>query len=318
VKVVSTASHKDVAFGCSALGGHGWTGADPTEIAAAVELAVGERIALFDTADVYGFGASEVRLANALGNARHRVTIITKVGLRWDERSRVVVRDGTPAYLRRAVEASLRRLRLEVIPVVLLHWPDPLVPVAESLGALSEMAHAGLIRGYGASNLVWSPNTPPIVVDWAQRHCSLLTRPDERAATGQLRTMAWGCLEQGLLTSNATQIRHMAADDWRRRLPLWSSSSQRAVRAVRAELEHSADAIGDGMTAAQCAIRWVLDAGLADIAVVGIRTCDQLREALAVRERTLSESLVQRLFEVSAPHLRDSSTAMTDHACTPT
>jgi aryl-alcohol dehydrogenase-like predicted oxidoreductase len=106
----------------------------------------------FDTADSYGPGVSEEIIAEALYPYPTGLVIATKGGLvrpspaRWDE-------DGRPEHLRRAVDGSLRRLRLERIDLYQLHAPDPRVPFAESVQALAELQRAGKIRHLGLSNV---------------------------------------------------------------------------------------------------------------------------------------------------------------------
>jgi aryl-alcohol dehydrogenase-like predicted oxidoreductase len=106
----------------------------------------------FDTADSYGPRVDEELIAEALHPYPKDLVIATKGGLvrprasRWDE-------DGRPEHLRRAVEGSLRRLKLERIDLYQLHAPDPKVPFAESVGALAEMRRAGKIRHVGVSNV---------------------------------------------------------------------------------------------------------------------------------------------------------------------
>ena len=113
----------------------------------AVELGV----TLIDTADVYGAGASEEVVAAALHPYPDGVVIATKGGIGAGFHDRV--RDGRPEYLRRACEASLRRLRLERIDLYQLHRHDPEVPIEESVGALEQLRLEGKIRLIGVSNV---------------------------------------------------------------------------------------------------------------------------------------------------------------------
>jgi pyridoxine 4-dehydrogenase len=113
----------------------------------AVELGV----TLIDTADVYGAGESEEIVAAALYPYREDVVIATKGGIGYGLGDRP--RDGRPEYLRRACDASLRRLRLEQIDLYQLHIPDPEVPIEESVGALEELRTEGKVRMIGLSNV---------------------------------------------------------------------------------------------------------------------------------------------------------------------
>jgi len=113
----------------------------------AVELGV----TLIDTADIYGAGASEEVVAEALHPYPEGLVIATKGGLGHGLQDRI--RDGRPEYLRRACDASLRRLKLERIDLYQLHRHDPEVPIEESVGALHELREEGKIRLIGLSNV---------------------------------------------------------------------------------------------------------------------------------------------------------------------
>src|SRR5258705_12107553 len=111
-------------------------------------------INLFDTAQAYGFGASERILGRALradlDGRRDEVVIATKGGLRMTESG--LVRDSSRAWLRQGVEDSLRALGVDYIDLYQVHWPDPTVTRAETAGALEELVQEGKIRHVGVSN----------------------------------------------------------------------------------------------------------------------------------------------------------------------
>ncbi len=270
-----------LAFGCCPLGGHGWGAVDVTEVQVALREAYSNGVTTFDTADVYGFGQSEIRLASGLGNHRKHVTIVTKVGLRWGDANGLVIRDGSPSYIRHAVLQSARRLRLDHIPIVLLHWPDPQVPIADSLGALADLQRDGVIGAYGASNL--TDNNGSLALDWSQLHVSLLTAPEMSAAWGQRGTLAWGTLEQGLLSGRHRNTEGLFPGDRRRRLDLWARDSIACVMPLLTLLHELG--VRSGFTAAQLAVLWVLHCTPVTTAVVGLKTAGQLRELLSICEK---------------------------------
>jgi pyridoxine 4-dehydrogenase len=141
-------------FGAMRITGQGIWGppADRDQAKAALRQAVGLGVNFIDTADSYGPHVSEELIAETLDPYADDLVIATKGGLtrpgpgQWDA-------DGRPEYLREVCEGSLRRLRLEQIPLYQLHRPDPRVPVAESIGALVELKNEGKIRHIGVSNV---------------------------------------------------------------------------------------------------------------------------------------------------------------------
>lgn len=133
-----------VGLGCNNFG----TRLDPAATETVVHAALERGITFFDTADSYGQGRSEQFLGRALAARRTDVFIATKFG------SSVEGQGGgaSPAYVRKAADASLRRLRTDYIDLYQLHWPDPDVPITETLGALDELVREGKAREIGCSN----------------------------------------------------------------------------------------------------------------------------------------------------------------------
>ncbi|HKC78131.1 MAG TPA: aldo/keto reductase [Gaiellaceae bacterium] len=123
---------------------------DYEQTLAVIDAALEAGVTLFDTADIYGQGMSEEYIGRALEGRRDRVLIATKFGKPMDERPEE--RRGNPDYIRWAVESSLRRLRTDVIDVYQMHEPDPVTPIAETLGALNDLVHEGKVRWIGSSN----------------------------------------------------------------------------------------------------------------------------------------------------------------------
>jgi aryl-alcohol dehydrogenase-like predicted oxidoreductase len=148
-----------------------------------VHAALDAGVTLFDTADVYGHGRSEELLGAALGGRRDEVVIATKFGMPMDDGSQ----GAHPTYVRRACDASLRRLRTDRIDLYQLHRPDPEVPIAETLGALGELVQAGKVRAIGHSNL------SPQEMDEAEATAATCAVPRFECAQDR-----WNLLERGL------------------------------------------------------------------------------------------------------------------------
>jgi aryl-alcohol dehydrogenase-like predicted oxidoreductase len=133
-----------VGLGCNNFGRR----LDFDATSAVVDAALEAGITFFDTADTYGDTKSEEYLGRALGRRRDDVVVATKFGSKVDEQRR----GARPEYVRQAVEDSLRRLGTDRIDLYQLHWPDPEVPIGETLGALDELVKAGKVREVGCSN----------------------------------------------------------------------------------------------------------------------------------------------------------------------
>ena len=134
-----------VGLGCNNFGGR--IDADATQ--AVVDAAIDAGVTLFDTADVYGGGgASEELLGRALGARREEVVVATKLGMPMGEGKA----GAAPAYVKAACEDSLRRLGTDRIDLYQLHAPDPSVPIADTLGAFTELVQEGKVLEIGCSN----------------------------------------------------------------------------------------------------------------------------------------------------------------------
>ncbi|MBK8447300.1 MAG: aldo/keto reductase [Micropruina sp.] len=154
-----------VGVGCNAFGAR----IDADRVQAVVDAAIDHGITLFDTADSYADGASEELLGRALGGRRDDVIVATKFGM-GDHDAEHFGAHGGRRYVRRAVEASLRRLGTDYIDLYQLHRPDPLTPIDETLQAMGELVTEGKVRYLGSSNLTaWQVAD----ADWVARTSGL-------------------------------------------------------------------------------------------------------------------------------------------------
>lgn len=210
--VVST-----VGLGCNNFGMR----IDQDATQAVVDVAIDEGITLFDTSDSYG--ESEVMLAKALGSRRDEVIIATKFGtdLRgangpdWGAR-------GGRRYLRKAVERSLQRLDTDWIDLYQIHYPDPATPIEETLGALSDLVHEGLVRYIGHSNFggwqiadaAWTAETGGLEhFISAQNHYNLIERQAEAEVVPACERFGLGLLPYFPLASGLLTGKYHRGDD---------------------------------------------------------------------------------------------------------
>jgi aryl-alcohol dehydrogenase-like predicted oxidoreductase len=133
-----------VGLGCNNFGGR--TGRKESD--AVIGAALDAGITLFDTADVYGNAQSEQILGAALGSRRHKIVLATKFGVAYADHAG----GASSAYIRTALEDSLRRLGTDYVDLYQLHRPDPNTPIAETLGTLADLVAEGKVREFGCSN----------------------------------------------------------------------------------------------------------------------------------------------------------------------
>jgi aryl-alcohol dehydrogenase-like predicted oxidoreductase len=271
-----------VALGTWAIGGWMWGGNSDLDVAiGTIRSAVERGITLIDTAPVYGFGRSEEIVGMALAQGRRdRAIIATKVGLEW--RNGKVWRNSSPARIRREIEASLRRLRTDYIDLYQVHWPDPLVPIQETAGALARLLAEGKIRAIGVSN--YSPAQMADFLEVAPIHSvqppyNLFERDAERdvlpyAAREHITVLCYGALCRGLLTGTITHATKFNGDDLRGKDPKFQEPRFTEYLAAVASLEQYArERYRKPVTA--LAVRWLLDQG-DTIALWGARRPAQL------------------------------------------
>jgi aryl-alcohol dehydrogenase-like predicted oxidoreductase len=162
----------EVGLGCNNFGGSFGGRLSLEETRNVVDAALDEGVTLLDTANTYGNkGGSETLLGEVLKGRREQVVLATKFGSDMGEGPNVA--RGSRWYIRRAVEASLKRLQTDYIDLYQLHRPDGITPVEETLGALSELVHEGKVLYIGSSNLAaWQV----VEADWTARSSSGLER----------------------------------------------------------------------------------------------------------------------------------------------
>lgn len=134
-----------VGLGCNNFGGR----LDQERTSAVVDAALDAGVTFFDTADIYGNTHSEELLGRALGRRRDGVVVATKFGVPYEDHEG----GAAPAYVRRAVQDSLRRLGTDRIDLYQVHFPDAKTPIADTLGALGDLVKEGLVREIGCSNV---------------------------------------------------------------------------------------------------------------------------------------------------------------------
>ncbi|MFH8984687.1 aldo/keto reductase [Streptomyces varsoviensis] len=256
----------------------------------AVHAALDAGVNLLDTADMYGPFTNELLLGRVLRQRRPDVFVSTKCGLLVGEQH--IVANGRPGYVKRACDASLRRLQTDAIDLYQLHRPDPEVPIEETWGAMAELVAAGKVRSLGlcavgarahrraggglydttirqlarlqqvfpvscvqAELSVWSPEALDALVPWCAAR-----------GVGVLAAMPLG---NGFLSGTLTPGQGFEPDDVRARHPRFTAEMMAANQPIVAGLRRVAER--HGATAAQVALAWVLAQGPHVVPVPGTK-----------------------------------------------
>ncbi|WP_328298469.1 aldo/keto reductase [Streptomyces sp. NBC_00435] len=276
-----------------------------------LDAALDAGVTLFDTADVYGRGANEEFLAPFVAAHREGITLATKFAIeRTDDPVYRGVRNDR-AYIRRAVEDSLRRLGTDVIDLYYMHRRDPAVPFAESVGTMAELVREGKVRHLGLSEVTGAElreahAVHPIAA--LQSEWSLFSRDVERTAVGAAAELGvafvpYSPLGRGFLTGAfADASVELTAGDYRQHQPRFSGDNAKANTALLAPVREIAAA--RGATPGKIALAWVQQRaavhGLTVVPIPGTRRPDRLAENTAATRITLTDPELALLEPIAA------------------
>lgn len=284
-----------VALGTWAIGGWMWGGTDEEESIRTIHAALDHGINVIDTAPVYGFGRSEEIVGEAVARygGRDRIIIATKATLEW--RDGRVHRNSTPGRIAVEIEDSLRRLKTDYIDLYQIHWPDPLVPIEETAGAMAELRKAGKILAIGVSN--YSPSQMEIFRRAAPLHScqppyNLFERQIEQDVLPYCKEhgialLTYGALCRGLLSGRMATDTQFTGDDLRKFDPKFKQPRfDQYLTAVSRLSSLARERYGKGVM--ELAVRWILDQGV-EIALWGARHPGQVAVVNGVMGWSLSE-----------------------------
>lgn len=281
----------EIGFGCMSLSG------DRAQNESLLRSAFDQGITFFDSADLYDHGENEKLVGQVFSGMRQQVVISTKVGNQWRADGSGWDWNPTKAYILQAVDESLNRLKTDYIDLYQLHGGTLDDPIDETIEAFELLKQQGKIREYGISSI-----RPNVIREWIRRsnlvsvmmQYSLLDRRPEESCFDllhqhQISVLARGSLAKGLLVNKpASSYLTYTADEVREAAKMVSAVSD-ATR-----------------TATAIAIRFALHQPVVTSAVVGIRTPEQLAEAIRSSEsRALSQSEWEQLASTLPPNFYD-------------
>ncbi|KAA2239519.1 aldo/keto reductase [Chitinophaga agrisoli] len=292
----------DVALSATGLGcmgmSHAYGVPDDQESIATLHKALDLGINFWDTADIYGAGKNEELISKVLVPNRDKVFIATKFGftnMALGGGNMSATLDVSPAYMKTAVEGSLRRLGIDEIDLYYAHRIDPNVPVEEMVGAMAELVKEGKVKYLGlseasAASIRKAHAVHPIAA--LQSEYSLLTRGVEAEILPTLRELGisfvpFSPLSRGLMTNDSIDMSQAPDNDFRRTSPRYSGDHLQNNLSLAQAFRQFAES--KGWTAAQLALAWVLNQGDDIIPIPGTKKQKYLVENAAAADIQLSQ-----------------------------
>ncbi|MCU1261854.1 MAG: aldo/keto reductase [Bryobacterales bacterium] len=295
-----------IGVGAWAIGGNGWAfgwGAqDDNESVQAIRAALDRGINWIDTAAIYGLGHSEEILARALEGLAAKPYVFTKCERVWNEK-REIGKSLKSDSIRREVEGSLRRLKLDVIDLYQIHWPEPDEDIEEGWTTMAKLKEEGKVRYIGVSNFnvdQMKRATKIAPITSLQPPYSMLSPEIEEsilpyAAKNNIGVIVYSPMKSGLLSGSMTKERvaAMPEDDFRQRTPQF----QEPKLSRNLELVELMREIGKrhGRTPGEVAIAWTLRRPEVTAAIVGMRSGEQVDGVIGAADFRLTGAELEEL-----------------------
>jgi methylglyoxal reductase len=307
-----------VGLGTWAIGGWMWGGTDERESIAAIQASIDAGVTLIDTAPAYGFGRSEEVVGKGIAGRRDEVILSTKCGLVWDtdKGNKFLEAEGHTVHrylgaesVRSELETSLRRLGTDHIDIYVTHWQDPTTPIAETMGALTDLKNEGKIRAIAASNVSTADVLEYVKhgqLDGIQELYNALDRKVEEelvplAQEHGISIMSYSSLALGLLSGSLGPDRAFEGDDLRVDNPRFTRENRAKVAEMLAELDPLCNELG--LTTAQLVIGWTLAQPGITYSLAGARSPQHAGENAKAGSRLLSADAVKAVDAVFDAHI---------------
>jgi len=303
-------------FGCWEIGG-GYGSIEETEFIKAINRALDLGINGFDTAEAYGFGASEKSLAKALGGRRKEAIITTKFGVGYPDAA-PSYRDSSRKRVTESIEKSLKALNTDYVDVYLIHWPDRAIPFEEPMRALDDLVKQGKVRAVGLSNFkldeiktcAKTRSIDVVQYCWNMFDRRMQTEIFPYCRENNIGVMAYGSLAYGMLTGTFNEEMAFDKSDWRSKrgqllnINLFQHlfDSDHFLKNLRAVEELKAMAKRYGKSLPQFALRWTTSNPIVSTALVGCRSPKEVDDNVGALGWSISEADMKEIDAIFARH----------------
>ncbi|HEY4255768.1 MAG TPA: aldo/keto reductase [Candidatus Udaeobacter sp.] len=283
-----------IGLGCMGMSSGYGPPKDKDEMISLLRAAVERSVTFFDTAEIYGPFTNEELVGEALASMRERVVIATKFGFKIGPKGEQIGLDSRPAHIREVAEASLKRLRTDVIDLFYQHRVDPNVPIEDVAGAVKELIQEGKVKHFGLSE----PGVQTIrrahavqLVTAVQNEYSLWWRKAEEEVLPTLKELGIGLvpyspLGRGFLTGKMDENTTFDSSDFRSKLPRFTPEARKANQAL-IDLLHEI-AKRKKATPAQIALAWLLAQSPWIVPIPGTTKLKRLEENIGATEIELT------------------------------
>ena len=295
-----------IGLGCMSMSGT-YGKSDDAESIDVIHHALDLGINFLDSSDMYGWGHNEELLGRALKGRREQVVLTTKFGQVQSADGKGNLVDGTPAYIRRACDASLKRLGVDVIDLYYQHRVDPKVPIEDTVGAMSRLVEQGKARYLGLSEAAPATIRRAHAVhrlSAVQSEYSLLYRNPAEETLPTCRELgisfvAYSPLGRGFLTGRIQDLGDLPADDRRRQHPRFQDRNFEHNLALIHRIEEIAKE--KGVRPGQLVLAWLLAQGDDIIPIPGTKRRPYLEENMGALAIQLTVSDRERIDEAMPP-----------------
>lgn len=297
-----------IAFGGAAIsgegGGYGFGDISEGEAIDLLHLAFERGLRIFDTAPIYGFGLSEIRMGKAFRQNRDKVFLVSKSGVTWHENKRVDMTN-RPEVTEKMLEQSLRDLNTDYIDLYMIHWPDANVDIRRPLEVLAKAKHQGKIKHIGLCNTTIDDlekgreieRVEVVQSEFNFFQNALSENLFPYLKQNDISFMSWGTLDKGILTGRVDEKRKFDESDCRSWAPWWKNADNKSKFEAMKKIWPVLDK--QNHTGLELALGYNLMFPELSVALCGAKNKEQLLSLFKALENLPSKNLLQELTELA-------------------